>query len=577
MTPDPRQPLEPTPRFEGGPPAFVPPPREIARGPFASSAERRPQPPAARPGAPQPRTALAALLAALLALAVYASGTARTVMTGDSAELAAVGVAGGVAHPTGYPTFVLLANLAAQVLPGDPAHRIALFCALAGAASVGVFGLLLAELGLTFTGVLAGALLYAGTFTLWWSAIRVEVYTPALLLALFALWRVFVARRTLRARDGLLAAFAMGLALTGHLSFAPALALAGLWMLASAARAGALSAPLVLGALVMLVLGVSPYASIAFADRAHTLTNYLHLVVEPAAGQFGLTPATFDSAPERLRFLIFGAESRPHDFVHHLPTAASNLFIAWARIALFDVGPLALLLAIVGTFSLQKRDDGAQTYLVSAALVTSVLGALVVHEALLVVFLMMGVISVCALAASGLDVLARRITPVAAAVVTLGAIMLPHALRQQAARAPIGAPYMTMPVEGPPALRTLFPTLRFAAADAPDSTRARAVALLNALPESSFVAAKWELVTTLVYLQAVERMRTDVTLDAWYEPSHALRIERWQQAHSLATHPVVVVDSIAGLTERLAAPTRQRLPDGRTLLIERTRVRTERD
>jgi hypothetical protein len=325
----------------------------------------------------------------------------------------------------------------------------------------------------------------------------------------------------------------------------------------------------------MLVLGLSPYASIAFADRAHTLTNYLHLVVEPAAGQFGLTPATFDSAPERLRFLVFGAESRPHDFIHHLPTAASNLFIAWARIALFEVGPLALLLAIVGTFSLQRRDDGAQTYLVSAALVTSVLGALVVHEALLVVFLMMGVISVCALAGCGLDVLARRITPVAAVVVALGGMVLPHALRQQAARAPLGPPYLYMPVEGPPAMRTLFPTLRFAAPDAPDSTRARAAALLAAVPESSFVAAKWDLVTTLLYLQAVERQRTDVTLDAWYEPSHALRLARWQDAHSLATHPVVVVDSIAGLTERLAAPEHVRLADGMQLLIERGHVRTD--
>ncbi len=575
MTPDPREPLEPTPRFVDGPPAFVPPPREIARGPFASPPA--PPPPRAPHRAvrqPLPRTWLAAGLAALLALAVYASGTARTVMTGDSAELAAVGVVGGVAHPTGYPTFVLLANLATRVLPGDPAHRVASSCALTGAASVWLFGLLLAELGLTFAGVLAGALLYAGTFTLWWSAIRVEVYSSAAMLALFALWRVFVARRTLRPRDGLLAAFALGLALTGHLSFAPALACAGLWMLASAARAGVLSPALLLGSLVMLALGVSPYASIAYADRTHTLTNYLHQVVEPAAGMFGLTPATFDSAPERLRFLIFGAESRPHDFAHHLPTAAINLGIAWARIALFDVGPLAMLLALIGTFSLQKRDDGAQTMFVVALLVTSVFGALLVHEALLVVFLMMGVISVCALAGCGLDVLARRITPVAALVVALGAIVLPHALRQ---RAPIGAPYLIMPTEGPPAMRTLFPTLRTTASDAPDSTRARAAAVLAAVPESSFVAAKWELVTTLAYLQAVEHQRTDVTLDAWYEPSHAWRLARWQDSHALATHPVVVVDSIAGLTPRLAAPRLERLADGTTLLIEKTRVRTARD
>lgn len=436
MTPDPREPHEPTPRFDAGPPAFVPPPRAIARGPGAAPPPERPvrRPPPPAPRRHAPRAALAALLAGSIALAVYASGTARTVMTGDSAELAAVGAVGGVTHPTGYPTFVLLANVASHVLPGDPAHRVALFCAGAGAVSVGLFALLLAELGLSFGGMLAGALLYAGTFTLWWAAIRVEVYTPSIMLALFALWRVFVARRTLRARDGLLAAFALGLALTGHLSFAPALALAGLWLLTTAARGGALGPGVLFGSVVLLLAGLSPYATIALADRTHTLTNYLHQVVEPASGMFGLTPATFDSAPERLRFLVFGAESRPHDLVHHLPTAAANLFIAWSRISLFDVGPLALLLALAGTFSLQRRDDGAQTLLVSAALVTSVLGALLVDEALLVVFLMMGVLALSALAACGLDVISRRITPVAALVVALGAIGLPHALRQQAAR-----------------------------------------------------------------------------------------------------------------------------------------------
>ena len=115
---------------------------------------------------------LAAASAAAVALAFYIWGAAPTVLSGDSAELAAVAFSGGVPHPTGYPTFVLLGQVAAHVLPGDPAHRITLMCALAGAASVGLFALLLAELALSWGAVLAGALFFGGTFTLWWAAIR---------------------------------------------------------------------------------------------------------------------------------------------------------------------------------------------------------------------------------------------------------------------------------------------------------------------------------------------------------------------------------------------------------------------
>jgi hypothetical protein len=161
------------------------------------------------------------------------------VLPGDAAELAAVAFRGGVAHTPGYPTYVLLGQVAGALLPGDPSHRIALLSSFMGAVSVGLFALVLAEFGLAWGALLAGALALGGTFTLWWSAIRVEVYTTGLALALFALWRVMVARRTLRARDGLLAAFAIGLAMTVHLSFGVLLALAGLSLAVRAQRAGA--------------------------------------------------------------------------------------------------------------------------------------------------------------------------------------------------------------------------------------------------------------------------------------------------------------------------------------------------
>lgn len=586
MSPDPRQPpIEPTPRFPDGPPSFVPPPFEAARavGAARGPGEAPPVPPPpprwtlprrgrpVTPG-PTPRAFTAALLAAGVALAVYAWGAAPTVLSGDSAELAAAAVRGGVPHPTGYPTFVLLGQVAAKLLPGDAAHRIALLCAFAGAVSVALFALLLAELGLAWGAVLAGALFFAGTFTLWWSAIRVEVYAPAMALAMLALWRVLVARRTVEPRDGLLAAFAIGLAMTGHLAFAPALALAGLALAVRAQRAGALSIPLVLGAMFMLALGLSPYLYLVFADKHFTLTNYLHYAVEPAGGQFGLTPASFDTSAERLRFLLLGAETRPHDFVHHLPTALTNMGVAWARFVAFEVGPLGVLLALGGEGALRGRDRGAARLLAAIALLTPALAALVVDGALLNVFMMASTLAVAALAACGLDALLARggtRAPLAVAI-ALAAIVVPHELRVRAdARSLGGVRWLHMEQEGPPHIRTFVPQLRKEHAE-----RDRAKLILAAIPESSFVAARWEQVMTMKYLQSVEGVRTDLTLDPWYEPSHAARLERWQREHKLAKHPVVMVDPIAGLMVRLVHPELRWLSNGTMLTIERRAVVT---
>ena len=571
MSPDPRQPpFEPTPRFPDGPPTFVAPPLVVARGARAPSGRAEPSPadpprprwPLPRRSrqpshGPTPRAFTAALLAAGVALAVYAWGAAPSVLSGDSAELAAAAIRGGVPHPTGYPTFVLLGQVAARLLPGDPAHRVTLLCAFSGAVSVALFALLLAELGVAWGAVLAGALFFAGTFTLWWSSIRVEVYATAYALALLALWRVL---------------FAIGLAMTGHLAFAPALALAGLALAVRARRAGALSFPLVLGALFMLALGLSPYLYLVFADRHFTLTNYLHYAVEPAGGQFGLTAASFDTPAERLRFLLLGAETRPHDFVRHLPTALANMGAAWARFLAFEVGPLGVLLALGGLGALGGRDRGAARLLAAIALITPALAALVVDGALLNVFMMASALAVAALTACGLDaLLARGGTRASLAVaISLGAIVVPHELRVRAdARSLAGVPWLHMEQEGPPHVGTFVLQLRHEHA-----ARDRARAILAAIPESSFVAARWEPVMTMKYLQSVEGVRTDLTLDPWYEPSHAARLERWQREHKLATHPVVMVEPIAGLMVRLVHPELRWLANGTLLSIERRAVVT---
>ena len=135
---------------------------------------------------------------------------------------------------------------------------------------------------------------------------------------------------------------------------------------------------------------------------------------------------------------------------------------------------------------------------------------------------------------------------------------------------PLGAEWMHMPQAGAPEVSSFVPQLRNAR-----YVRDRVGATLGAIPQHSFVAARWEQAMTMKYLQSAEGVRPDLTLDPWYEPAHIVRLERWQKEHRLDSHAVVVVDSIAGLTQRLVHPELRRLRNGVTLLIEHHGVRTQ--
>lgn len=474
-----------------------------------------------------------------------------------------------MAHPSGYPTFTLLANAVTPWLPGSPTHRVALFCAACGATSVALVALLLAELGAAWSACLAGALLFGMAFTPWWAAIRVEVYAIGLTLALFALWRTWVAQRTLSLRDGLLAAFTMGLALTVHLSFAPLLAWAGLLMLVRAGSRGALTPARALAAAVLLLLGLSPYLSLLAPLMRAGGTNYAHAIVEPQSAQFGITPERWAHVGERLHFMLSGPETRPRALWDHVPTALGNLSLAFTRHALFDVGPFAWCMALAGAVVLVARDRARAGLLVGAGLATPLLASFIVDGALLSLFMMTTTIAVALLAGVALDALTRRLPRVAVVAFVVAGMLVPHALRMQALAAPAGPAWRTPVVEGPPMVRTLVPSFRHerAAWD-------RTLAQVAAMPESSLVLAKWEPFGVLMYLQAAEGMRRDLTLDPWYD-AHLVRVARWQRTHDLATHPIVVVDSIPSLVARMTAPEVVRTGDGPALWIVRDSLRTE--
>ena len=90
------------------------------------------------------------LIVFLVAVVVYGITLARTFTWShdgaDGGDLIAAAVCLGVPHPSGYPTYVLLARLFLRVLPlGEPAVRVHWLSALSAAAAVMLLGLSIAE------------------------------------------------------------------------------------------------------------------------------------------------------------------------------------------------------------------------------------------------------------------------------------------------------------------------------------------------------------------------------------------------------------------------------------------------
>jgi hypothetical protein len=102
----------------------------------------------------------------------------------DSGELAAVAHTLGIAHPTGYPLYTILAHVWSLLSPFSTVFDLNLFAVITTSLSISVFSLLLDEM-LSFTNVekerngiisFSTALAFAFGSTIWSQATTLEVY-----------------------------------------------------------------------------------------------------------------------------------------------------------------------------------------------------------------------------------------------------------------------------------------------------------------------------------------------------------------------------------------------------------------
>ena len=170
------------------------------------------------------RLALTVGLVAGIALVLYLPTLMPDVGTWDTAEFQAIGPVLGIAHPTGYPTYTLLAWLASVVLQpfGNEAFRANLLSAFLMAGAAALLSVRVVQATRRWPlGVLAGVV-FAVTPIAWRLSTRADAHAlhallAALILVLLACWQQRQQRDDQRAGWWLVAAaLVYGLALGNH-------------------------------------------------------------------------------------------------------------------------------------------------------------------------------------------------------------------------------------------------------------------------------------------------------------------------------------------------------------------------
>lgn len=253
-----------------------------------------------------------ALLSFAAAATLYLYTLTPDVAVSDFAEFQYLPARLGLAHPSGFPLFVLLGWLWAQLPHDNLALHMNVLSALTSALAVGLFaGFARALSGRHAVGLLAGVLLMFSP-TLWKYAVAAERYGLLLSLLIGALWAAWVAGRRGGAAPGrslYLSALLLGLALATH----PTAALFALFWFAY-----------VLLTLPGLRRSLRPWLGVALA-LLPGLLFYLYVPLRWAyfgawpeiaalgrssAIYFGLTPAMYNPAGGTgllLDYLAFGA------------------------------------------------------------------------------------------------------------------------------------------------------------------------------------------------------------------------------------------------------------------------------
>ncbi len=412
----------------------------------------------------------------VIAFAVYLRTLMPGIAFGDWGEMQTVPHVLGVAHPTGYPTYVLIAWLAELLPVGSVAFRANLLSGLFVSATLGTVTMIALRLGVRPAIAAGGALALGAVGTVWAAATVSEVNPLHLLFGALLLHRALVWSERRSTPDLVLGGLLIGLALGNHLLtvfLAPFVALFVVW----AGRREFLARPWILVAgLAAIGLGLAVYVYIPIAASQSPPLAYNH-------------PTTLDG----VLWLVEGTQFRtqfdflspkgPGEFVASLP-ALWSLVVARAT-------PVVPILGVAGLVRLTWRRPAFGLLCVAFLLSGVYIWAnyLQLEHYLLVPWLVLGIGMTVALQAVA-DLLTkpgRRIIPidggaligVAAAVIAIG-----------------------------------LGTINWATADRSGDTSGQDYvdAVFTSLPPDAAILSYWDASTPLWHGQLVEGQRPDVLI-----------------------------------------------------------------
>lgn len=145
--------------------------------------------------------------------------TPQIILSEDSAELSAAAATLGIAHPSGYPLFILVGHLFSRLpLGGDAAYRLNVFSALCAAAAAALLWTVVRDWTGRARAAWLASLLFAFSYTFWEHALMTEVHALHLLLLILALWCATKGGRHDERRWLYAWAFVSGLGLSNHLT-----------------------------------------------------------------------------------------------------------------------------------------------------------------------------------------------------------------------------------------------------------------------------------------------------------------------------------------------------------------------
>ena len=310
------------------------------------------------------RDAVLAAVCGIVALVLYVRTLIPFLLPLDSGEFQVLVHQLGLAHTTGYSTYLLLGHLFERSVPwGDAAYRTNLFSALMGAVTISLAYLAAVLLGGRRLAALVGALCFAAGFTFWSQAIIAEVYTTGAAFTAVVLVFILLWYRGQKRWPIFVAAALGGAGLGAHSSVGLLGAMVALFLLLNWRRWREWLLPGAAGA----ALGLIFYAGgMLLVDANQAPANVFNAAYAPSRSNWGLSAAAVDNPLARTWFLASAGQWKSALFNNPVADTPVNVAIFLLKLQR-EFAPFALALVLLGAVLLAWRDWRLAVLLLGAA------------------------------------------------------------------------------------------------------------------------------------------------------------------------------------------------------------------